>query len=476
MKQFFLLLLFSFSIITQAQTPCVGNTADGFPCDGYQLQSNLPLTTFSASSGNDSWGWTDPSDGKEYVLMGLNNGTAFIDISDPVNPVYLGKLPTHSFDSQWRDVKVYNNHAFIVSEADNHGMQVFDLTRLRTVVNPPVVFTEDGHYDGFLRAHNVVINEAEAYAYGVGTQTFSGGPHFVDISDPTNPVAAGGFSGYGYSHDAQVVTYNGPDTDYAGREIYVGSNEDEVAIVDVTDKNNPVAIASIGYSNIGYTHQGWFTEDQRYFIVGDELDELFFGFMTRIIIMDFTDLDNPQLHFEYTGTTQASDHNLYVLGDTMYLANYRGGMRVYDISDIENQNIIETGYFDTYPPNDNAGASVGDPGAWNVYPYFQSSNLIVTNYSDNGGMFVVRDESILSVNESAALSATIFPNPTTDAFSIRLDAMPITKVVVYDLFGKVLYENDQINAASYTVDIASFASGIYMVRINDTISAKISKQ
>ena len=160
----------------------------------------------------------------------------------------------------------------------------------------------------------------------------------------------------------------------------------------------------------------------------------------------------------------------------MYLANYRGGMRVYDISDIENQNIIETGYFDTYPPNDNAGASVGDPGAWNVYPYFQSSNLIVTNYSDNGGMFVVRDESILSVNESAALSATIFPNPTTDAFSIRLDAMPITKVVVYDLFGKVLYENDQINAASYTVDIASFASGIYMVRINDTISAKISKQ
>lgn len=78
--------------------------------------------------------------------MGLNNGTAFIDITDTENPVYLGKLPTASVNSSWRDIKVYKDHAFIVSEASNHGMQVFDLTRLRNVSNTPATFTADTNF------------------------------------------------------------------------------------------------------------------------------------------------------------------------------------------------------------------------------------------------------------------------------------------------------------------------------------------
>ena len=98
---------------------------------------------------NDIWGWTDPLDGKEYALLGRTTGTAFIDITDPNNPVYLGNLPTHTVSSLWRDIKVYTDHAFIVSEASGHGMQVFDLTQLRNVPNPPVTFTADAHYSGF---------------------------------------------------------------------------------------------------------------------------------------------------------------------------------------------------------------------------------------------------------------------------------------------------------------------------------------
>ena len=140
----------------------------------------------NAQNANDSWGWTDPIGGIEYALVGLDNGVAFLDISDPINPLYLGKLPTHTNASIWRDVKVYNNYAFVVSEANGHGMQIFDLTRLRSVSSPPEVFTEDAHYNGFGSAHNVVINEQEGYAYGVGTSTYSGGPHFVNIQDPLN--------------------------------------------------------------------------------------------------------------------------------------------------------------------------------------------------------------------------------------------------------------------------------------------------
>ena len=209
--RFYTTLAFILMSLTLIAQPCSGGMAGGYPCNGYDLLSHIPLTAFGAGSANDSWGWTDPQTGKEYSLVGLNNGTAFVDTSDPVNPIYLGKLPTHTQSSTWRDIKVYNNYAFVVSEASGHGMQVFDLTRLRNVSSPPQTFTEDAHYAGFGNAHNIVINEATGYAYAVGTNSYSGGAHFVNIQDPLNPVGEGGYSGSGYTHDAQVVIYNGPE-------------------------------------------------------------------------------------------------------------------------------------------------------------------------------------------------------------------------------------------------------------------------
>tara|TARA_R110002124_G_scaffold120895_7_gene279135 strand:+ start:46082 stop:48019 length:1938 start_codon:yes stop_codon:yes gene_type:complete len=394
MKKILLTILLLTTGVFFAQTPCVGGMAGSYPCSGYDLLSFIPYTDFGADDANDSWGWTDPNNGKEYALVGLDNGVAFVDITDPLNPVYLGKLPTHTDASLWRDIKTYNNYAFVVSEAFNHGMQVFDLTRLRNVTNPPVIFTEDAHYDGFGNAHNLVINESEGYAYGVGTNTYNGGPHFVNIQDPLNPVGEGGYSLGNYSHDGQVVTYTGPDSDYTGREIYVGSNEDYVVIADITDKLNPETISITTYNNTVYTHQGWFTEDQKYFLLGDEIDEITYGFNTRIIIFDFTDLDAPVVSFEYTGPTSATDHNLYIKGNEMYLANYKAGFRVHDISDIQNGNIIETGYFDVFPTNNN----VGYVGAWNVYPYFGSGTIMVSalTYSDPsyiGGLYLLKSSA-----------------------------------------------------------------------------------
>ena len=113
MKKNFPIFLLLASFIAIGQTPCINGMAGDYPCNGYDLQSFIPFSTFNASTGNDSWGWTDPQDGSEYALMGLNNGTVFINITDPVNPVYLGKLPTHTSSTTWRDVKVYNNYAFV---------------------------------------------------------------------------------------------------------------------------------------------------------------------------------------------------------------------------------------------------------------------------------------------------------------------------------------------------------------------------
>lgn len=447
-------------VVVFAQTPCVNGFAGQFPCNGYDLISHIDLATMNASYGNDSWGWTDPMDGKEYAIMGLNNGTAFIDISDPVNPVYLGKLPTETTNSTWRDIKVYQNHAFIVSEAGGHGMQVFDLTRLRNVSNPPETFTNDGYYGGFGNAHNLAINEDTGYAYAIGTNTFSGGPHFVNIQNPTNPVAAGGFSTEGYTHDAQIVIYNGPDTDYVGKEIFFGSNEDTFVIVDVTDKSNPVTIANVVYTNVEYTHQGWLTDDQEHFLLGDELDEMAFGFNTKTIIFDVSDLDNPVVDFNYTGATPAIDHNGYVKGSTFYLANYTAGLRIIDITNIDNQNMVETGYFDTHPENDDVNFN----GVWSNYPYFASGNIVVSDI--NRGFFLVRDSNMGIGEIEEPQTFALFPNPSNGEMNIVSKNQPITTIGIFNMLGQKTMAFDLRGKTSENLDISALRPGIYQVVVN----------
>ncbi|MFV9549756.1 choice-of-anchor B family protein [Algibacter sp. PT7-4] len=374
---------------------CESGFADIYPCNNYDLMANIPLNIFGASEGNDCWGWTDSTTGKEYALMATTDNTAFIDITNPTEPIYLGKLPTATTSSPWRDVKVYKDHAFIVADCsfgdptcnDDHGMQVFDLTRLRNVPNPPETFTADTHFTEFGKAHNIVINQDSGYAYIVGanrSSTYAGGPIFINIQDPKNPISEGGFLDGGYSHDAQVVTYNGPDTDYTGKEILIGSNENEVVIADVTNKANPTIISTISYSNVWYAHQGWFTQDMKYFILGDELDEMRTGSNTRTIVFDFTDLDNPAYHFDYFGSSAAIDHNGYVKDNTYYFANYRAGVRMLDLTQIESGSVSEVGFFDTYPTNN---ATEFD-GAWSIYPYFASGNIIISDI--NRGLFIIR--------------------------------------------------------------------------------------
>lgn len=474
MKKILLSILIASCSIIQAQTPCINGMAGDYPCNGYDLQVFIPCTDFGADNANDSWGWTDPDDGTEYALVGLDNGTAFLDISDPINPIYLGKLPTHTSSSLWRDVKVYNNYAFVVSEANNHGMQIFDLTRLRDVANPPETFTEDAHYGGFGGAHNIVINEETGYAYGVGAD-YSGGAHFVNIQDPLNPIGEGGYSGSGYTHDAQVVVYDGPDSDYTGKEIYIGSNEDKVVIVDVTDKTNPVLISAVTYTNDAYTHQGWFTEDLTYFIVGDEIDELNFGFNTRNIVFDFTDLDNPQLSFEYSGPTSATDHNGYVDGDKFYLANYKAGMRVIDISDISNENMTEIGFFDVFPSNNTAGYD----GAWNVYPYFASGNILISSlkYSSPDyvpGFYLVKS-STLSVDDNFLSNFSLYPNPSTNSVKLSSTNTPISEISIYDLSGKLLLSKKYNSEININLNISNLGAGIYLLKINNKKSIKLIK-
>ena len=378
------------------EIPCVEGDAAGYECDNVNIISFLPIKEMAGGRGarlNDLWGWTDPETGREIAIVGRTDGTAFVDLTDPYNPIMLGDLPKTpgSRSSVWRDMKVYRDHTYIVADgAGQHGVQVFDLRRLREVAGEPVTFEPDFLYDGIASAHNIVLNEETGFAYAVGSsgggETCGGGLHMLDLSEPGLPEFAGcyfdgqsGRRGTGYSHDAQCVVYHGPDEDYRGREICIGSNENALNISDVTDKANPVTVAIQGYPAVAYAHQGWLTEDHRYFYMNDEGDEpqgLVEG--TRTLIWDVEDLDEPELAAEYIATTPDTDHNLYIRDNLMYQSNYGAGLRILDITNRTDP--VEIAYFDNSPYG---GAS------WSNYPYFESGVVVMTSTGD--GLFIVRN-------------------------------------------------------------------------------------
>lgn len=380
---------------------CTNGKAGEFECSNVEMMSFLSVSDMGGGRGvllSGIWGWTDEATNREYALVGRMDGTAFVDVTDPTNPRYLGDLPMTpgANASSWREIKTYKNYAFVSSDgAGPHGLQIFDLTKLRDVKKAPVQFEATHVYRKVNSVHNIVINEESGFAYAVGSssggETCGGGLHMIDIRNPLDPQFVGCFAdaqtgraNTGYSHDALCVTYRGPDKDYQGREVCLGSNETALSIADVTDKKNPKAVSRASYPRVGYVHQGWFSKDLRYFFMNDELDEVSgLAKNTRTLIWDLVDLDDPQMVAEFLSPTEATDHNLYVKGDTMYQSHYKAGVRLVDVSNPLKP--VEVGFFDTAPYQPN---TAGFAGSWGNYPYFKSGTWIASSMQE--GLFVLK--------------------------------------------------------------------------------------
>lgn len=442
--------------ITDSAVECVDGLAAGYPCKSVTLMSKLAREEYTnADELNDVWGWAHQDSGREFALAGTGNAVAFIEVTDPENPVFLGWMATHGHDgsaSWWRDIKVYKDHMFVTVDVINaNGLQVFNLLELLEPMTMAREFHETYHYDGFGQAHNVAINEATGFAYVTGAPGDNNmcpwGIHIVDIRDPAAPTYAGcyidqqtGNRGFaGYIHDAQCFLYDGPDEDYRGKEICMAAGENGISIADVTDKSQPSSVAYATYPGAAYVHQGWVTPDHKYYIQNDELDELSGATVgTTTLIWDIAQLDDPVLFGEYIGATNAVDHNLYVLDEYVYLANYAQGMRILDIGDISNP--VEIAYFDTHPVDD----ATDFDGAWTAYPYLPSGHILVNSYPE--GLFVIRAEGLRTVTASeqdaevpdAFVLSSAYPNPFNPVTTITL-RVPVSQTVdvrVYDMLGR----------------------------------------
>lgn len=364
-----------------------GVAGESFASNGVQLKSWFPLDAFAGTptSGNDCWGYISRETGREYAIIGLSNGTAFVEVSDPANAQIVAHItgPT----SLWRCVKVHKKYAYVGSEGGG-GIQVISLANIDGQIagQPRVQLTGSVTAGGTQATHTLFIDNDSGYMYRAGGG--SNGLRIYDLNQSqTAPPLVGSWSDV-YVHEVQVVTYTtGP---YIGKQIAFccgGANSGHlntgVYIVDVTNKAAPVQLSYTTYPNARFCHQSWLSADARRIYINDEMDEGASVDTTSTIVMNVANLAAPFVENIFTNGNPAVGHNLYIDNGKLFAANYRSGMRVYDLT-ADAFNPPEIAYFDTWPGDDAPTYN----GLWNIWPYFPSGTVIGSDI--NRGLFVWR--------------------------------------------------------------------------------------
>ncbi|MCB0851534.1 MAG: choice-of-anchor B family protein, partial [Bacteroidetes bacterium] len=369
------------------------------------------------------WGWTSPT-GEEYALIGAYEGTYFISIDDSTNLFSADFIPGPG--SNWREMTVVGDYGFIVTEGlgPGRGLQVVDLSFLPDSVSLIATFDST-----FATSHIISKNiEGDSYVYISGTNT-SGGVHIIDISQPDKPVEVGVYDPGYYIHDCHV----------RGNRLYAAAfYQAQMDVVDISDRSNPVKIASIADPQ-GNTHSSWTTRDHNFLFATNELDG------TRATVWDIRDISDIEPMAHYSANLQSLVHNPYIREDYAFISHNTEGLRVVDLKDPTLP--VEVGYYDTWP-----GSSGGFHGLWSAFPFFPSGKIIGANRHDGLYIFTFDSTSanriygvvVDSIDESPIASAQVIINGDT---------------LISDFQGKIAYGFLANDTANYSLQ--TFASGYF---------------
>jgi len=320
-----------------------------------QLNTNLLGQLSYNQNLSDIWAWVDDN-GTEYALVATVTGLSIVNVNEPGNPFEVAFVP--GINSTWGDIKTLNGFAYVINETDN-GLMIVDLNNLPDA--PSVNFTGTGNY-AFTSSHNVYIDEF-GFMFIFGANNGSGGALIFDINeDPWNPDFVGRYDA-SYIHDG-----------YVRDNIMYAHQGGNFAIVDVTDKSNPVILGTQG--TYGYTHNGWLSDDSQTLFTTDETSG------TWVVAWDISDpSDIKELDkWQSSPGQNVIPHNTHTLNDFLVTSYYTDGVTITDAS---NPSIlVQTGYYDTSPFSGD-----GFNGCWGATPFLPSGNILASDVQE--GLFVI---------------------------------------------------------------------------------------
>ena len=310
------------------------------------------------SGASDIWGYVD-GNGNEYAIVGLNDGTSIVDVTDPANPFEVFFEP--GMNSIWRDIKTWGNYAYVTTE-EPQGLLIIDLSTLPGNSNLTTTYYNGPGSDPWASAHNLFIDE-NGICYIFGANRGNGGAIMLDLTiDPMNPVEVGIVDNW-YAHDGVA----------RGDTLYMGHiNDGHMSIWDVSDKANPVILGQ-QVTPGNFSHNLWMSDDGDYIYTTDEITNGFIGEFDISDPTNIVELDRIQSN----PGMDVIPHNSHFIEDYIVTSYYRDGVTVHDVSN--KGNMVEVGNFDTSPSFSGDGFN----GCWGVYPWLPSGNIITSDI-ENG--------------------------------------------------------------------------------------------
>jgi choice-of-anchor B domain-containing protein len=413
--------------------------------------STIPPAQIHNNNYNEVWGYA--SNGREYAIIGTTLGTHFFDVTNPTSASQVAFVQgaVSSTIVIHRDMKVYADHLFIVSDEGPSTMQVVDLQYL-----PDSVVTVYNSSSLFNRAHNIFIDTSYARLYTCG-----GNNDFAvyDISVPNNPVLEMNCeavlpwwgASVGYVHDA-----------YVRNNIAYLNAATALYVVDFSDLQNVSIIGSLEqYPEQGYNHSGWLNDAGTYYAMCDETHG------TRIKGLDVTDLTDIQVKTVFGSeqdTALSIVHNVVYRGDQLHAAFYHDGYWLWDTNDPINPVLL--GYYDTSEEIH----ALNYRGAWGVYPLLPSGIVLVSDMQE--GLFIFDISAALSVDDGRTIDEVdmrVWPNPASAELNFRIPGLSngSVQMVMYDSKGSLVY-TDEIRSVSpvrNTIPLNDLGSDLYHLQI-----------
>ena len=385
-----------------------------------QQFAHIPISSFMVPSElNDIWGWVD-SAGNEYAIVGMNDGTSIIDLSDPLSPQEVLFVP--GMNSIWRDIKTYGNYAYVTTEAMN-GLLIIDLSNLPDSANTNTYLYTGPSNAQWQRAHNIYIDE-RGYAYIFGANRGSGGAIILDLNqDPTQPVEIADINNW-YVHDGMVK----------GDTLFLANGNNSLfSVWDVSNPSNPVLLAqnpTVGF----YSHNIWSSDDGNYIYTTEEDNG---GHLSEFNITDLNNIDLTDKIQAEPGNN-IMPHNAFYINDYIVNSYYTTGIQIFDVQ--SKGNIVNVGHFDTSPNFSGPGSN----GCWGVYPYLPSGIIIASDIEN--GFFVLDPD----YKRAAYLEGTITDASTNTSLSgVTVEILNSNNNTLTNVGGG--FKLGTLNAGTYSV-------------------------
>ncbi|PHN07267.1 choice-of-anchor B family protein [Flavilitoribacter nigricans] len=437
---------------------------------GQWSNDELPGSGLYNNTYNEIWGLA--LDGREYAVIGSTLGTHFIDVTEPENAREVAFVTGASSGPNiiHRDYHNYGCYLYAVSDEGNGSLQIIDISGLPDQVE--VVYDEDTLFG---RSHNIFIDTSAAILYACyarGGEATTTPLKLLDISDPTRPQEIATYRDFGSGPVSHVHDC------YVDRGIaFLNLGFDGMAIVDFSDPLNPVNLSTLtDYPFSGYNHSGWATADLHYYYLADEshghpLKVLDVSDLTEIEVVDTFDAGSP--------AELSIPHNQVVACDYLYVSYYYDGLQVFDISDPAQPQRIA--YYDTSDIEHRKSYE----GAWGVYPFLPSGNILVSDMQE--GLFILSGPdgncttntemsltcgllSPVRVPDTPQRSVSIFPQPAGDYLSVSVDgygkSQEKVNVRITDIHGRLLqrWEKEAFNG-NFRLSLGNaIPSGMYLLQ------------